>query len=348
MPPSNRADYFDIHDEADQPLAGLLVLLDKRGQPARAELHVAADTERAAAQTAVQQARDLLEARYQAPARRAQAGASTEEEVDTLESDPLPLYVLRIDQQSVVDVDLPPAPAPRAAASSVAAYSRGESTSREFSLPDAGTLLPYITAAVVGLALVLIVWAASVFLDRSSPDEELTRGEVVAGEVVDGAVDDAPDDTNDDASDVVVVPEETDTDAADTDTAAVAEPTPANAQEAAEAALDAVTNSPGAQTNNLPPSENADPSLQIGDRARMSPGLRAFLLPELTDEFIENPEANNLGVLTDDQVVTLVGGPVWREGESDTVVWWLVELEDGEQAWVVANTSQFTLLRPVE
>ena len=355
MPASNRADYFDIHDEEGQPLAGLLVLLDKRGQPARAELHVAADTERAAARTAVQQARGLLVERYRLPARPAQADVADGGNVDAAAGDPLPLYVLRVDQQSVVDVDLPAAPARRTALTGAATYgaaSSDEPITREFSLPDAGTLLPYATAAAVGLSLVLLVWAAAVFLDRSDPEPPVARGNVVSGEAAGETADEGVDDAlvesaageqvepgGETASDVLS-DIESDT---ESDTEPVAEPTPASAQEAAEAALGSVADPvAGAETNGLPPSENADPSLAVGDRARMVG--TAYLMPEPRAEPVED----NVGALTDGEVVTLVGGPVWREGTTDTIVWWLVELESGEQAWVVANTSQLTLLRPVE
>ncbi len=348
MASPNRADYFDIHDEEGQPLAGLLVLLDKRSQPARAELHVAADTERAAARAAVQQARDLLMARYRLPARPAQAGVTGQGDVDAAVGDPLPLYVLRVNQQSVVDVDLPPAPARRTALTGAATHGTAASDEpilREFSLPDADTLLPYVTAAVVGLSLVLLVWAAAVFLDRSDPEASVARGDVASGEAVDEAVDEVVDDTSAEGATGEQV--ELESDAGTGDAGAVAEPAPASAQAAAEAALDSVADAAAepaasAQTNGLPPSENADSSLSIGDRARMVG--TAYLMPEPRAEPVED----NVGALTEGEVVTLVGGPVWREGTTDTIVWWLVELESGERAWVVANTSQLTLLRPVE
>ena len=49
----------------------------------------------------------------------------------------------------------------------------------------------------------------------------------------------------------------------------------------------------------------------------------------------------------DDQAI-IVGGPVWAPGDSDTIVWWLVQLPDGTEAWAPANTSKLRLLEPVE
>ncbi len=348
MPSSNRADYFDIHDEDGQPLAGLLVLLDG-SSPARAELHVARDTERSAAQTAVQQARRLLTERYTRPARPAVASSAAlpddgDEEVPA--SDPLPLYVLRVDQQNVVDVALPPSPTRPTPLTGAATYSRSqsgavdESAPREFHLPSADSLLPYITAAVVGLALVLIVWAASVFLNRSSPDDTMRPGVAELGE----SADTAPAEIARPAASITDTMGAAEGGVGETGTETASDNAAAASTEGAPVVDPAV----GAQTNGLPPSKNADASLQIGDRARMGAGLQAYLLPEPSEAAVENAEANNLGVLTDEQVVTLVGGPIWQPGESDTIIWWLVELADGEQAWVVANTSQFTLLRPAE
>jgi Tol biopolymer transport system component len=50
--------------------------------------------------------------------------------------------------------------------------------------------------------------------------------------------------------------------------------------------------------------------------------------------------------MTDGIEATIIGGPEYSQGDSDTIVWWLVELDDGTQAWVAANKSQQTLLVP--
>jgi uncharacterized protein YgiM (DUF1202 family) len=41
---------------------------------------------------------------------------------------------------------------------------------------------------------------------------------------------------------------------------------------------------------------------------------------------------------------TIIGGPVLLQGNTDTIVWWQVQFDDGSQAWVPANTSDVTLL----
>jgi len=55
-----------------------------------------------------------------------------------------------------------------------------------------------------------------------------------------------------------------------------------------------------------------------------------------------------LGFLEDGATAVIVGGPTWLLGDSDTIVWWYVETTDGVTGWTPANTSQLTLLEPVE
>ena len=55
-----------------------------------------------------------------------------------------------------------------------------------------------------------------------------------------------------------------------------------------------------------------------------------------------------LGVMTEGMVATIIEGPEYTRGDTDTIVWWMVELADGTEAWAAANTSQQTLLMPAE
>ena len=93
----------------------------------------------------------------------------------------------------------------------------------------------------------------------------------------------------------------------------------------------------------LPPSQNARGDLGIGVRVQIVPGLQLALRSE--------PGADRgsvVGSMTDGVEATIIGGPEYTQGDSDTIVWWFVELDDGTQAWAAANTSQQTLLMPVE
>jgi hypothetical protein len=91
----------------------------------------------------------------------------------------------------------------------------------------------------------------------------------------------------------------------------------------------------------LPTSRNARPDLGIGMRIAIIPGLQLALRSE------PGAEAGTVvGSMSDGEQATIIGGPRLTRGESDTIVWWLVQLADGTQAWAAANTSQQTLLVP--
>ena len=97
------------------------------------------------------------------------------------------------------------------------------------------------------------------------------------------------------------------------------------------------------QTNGLPPSVNSPPGLGIGQRVRIRPSYTLTLRSQ--------PGATageEVGFMQDQQVATIVGGPYWTQGTSDTIEWWFVQLETGDSAWAAANTSQLTLLELAE
>jgi hypothetical protein len=123
---------------------------------------------------------------------------------------------------------------------------------------------------------------------------------------------------------------------------------PLAASAAAPAAGDAATTNTAdplqPNTNGLPPSVNADPTLTPwGCKCAFAPGLRSFVRsapgPEAGDECSAfwkmapplSSSAARPGCL----------------GDSDTIVWWYVETADGVTGWTPANTSQLTLLEPV-
>ena len=92
----------------------------------------------------------------------------------------------------------------------------------------------------------------------------------------------------------------------------------------------------------LPPSANADPNIVVGVRVRMMEGRDQALLGEagLPD--------TQVGTLTGNSEALVVDGPEMRQGISDTIVWWLVQLDDGTEAWAAANSSTETLLVPAD
>ena len=97
-----------------------------------------------------------------------------------------------------------------------------------------------------------------------------------------------------------------------------------------------------ATTNGLPTSKYADARLAPGDNARIRRGLASFVRSEPGATAGEELVAIESG-----QGGQIVGGPVWLQGDQDTIVWWFLELDDsGIQGWAPANTSEMTVLEP--
>jgi hypothetical protein len=117
--------------------------------------------------------------------------------------------------------------------------------------------------------------------------------------------------------------------------------TPSEAE--SEAAAPATATIAPANPSDFPPSRNARSDLGIGVKVKVVPGLRIALRSE--------PGADRgivVGELSDNDIATIVGGPQYSAGDSDTIVWWFVTLSNSTQAWAAANTSQQTLLVPAQ
>ena len=97
------------------------------------------------------------------------------------------------------------------------------------------------------------------------------------------------------------------------------------------------------QTDELPPSRNADPALEVGVAASVLPGMNTVLRTEPGFGVGEI-----IGYLTDGDIVLIADGPLAVAGDADTIVWWFVETADGARGWTPANTSQFTLLEAID
>jgi hypothetical protein len=92
----------------------------------------------------------------------------------------------------------------------------------------------------------------------------------------------------------------------------------------------------------LPPSANADPNIVVGVRVRMKEGRDQALLGE------PGRGDTAVGTLAGNTEALVVGGPEMRQGNSDTIVWWLLQLDDGTEAWAAANSSTEALLLPAD
>ena len=91
------------------------------------------------------------------------------------------------------------------------------------------------------------------------------------------------------------------------------------------------------------PVESGSQSASVGSTARIRAQLKAFVRSEPSAELGET-----LAFVQDGEEMTLLGGPYYSQGDTDTIVWWYVQTAAGGQGWVPANTSQLTLLESVE
>lgn len=95
------------------------------------------------------------------------------------------------------------------------------------------------------------------------------------------------------------------------------------------------------EQNGLPASRNARP-LDVGQRVRIIQGYEVAMRTEAGASAGEV-----IGSMVGGDEATIVNGPIWLPGNSDTIVWWYVQRDDGTRAWIAANTSELTLLEAV-
>jgi hypothetical protein len=263
--------YYDITDIESWPIAGLLVMLDGTGQPVRAELHLYDELEPHVQDTAIRQARLVLQEHY-------------------LGGAPVPVRILETFQvREEMVVRLPPV---------------GARPMHMARVPAQWRQYGMIAGAVLGVAL--IVWLVVALLGRGSE--------------------------GDNGNDLAAVPQTT-------TLAATAEVVPADTT--GQNVVETVANTASASLE-LPVSRNARGDLRIGMQVQPVPGLRVALRSE---PGLDSGQVT--GELADGDSATIVGGPELRQGDTDTIVWWFIELPNGVQAWVAANTSEQTLIMPV-
>lgn len=248
-----RADYYNLTDLQGQPLAGLLVLMDRRGRPVRAEIHMNNNTADALYEIALRQSLRLIEDRYRSER-------------------PIRLYPLRMQLNSD-----PLSVQPRGSAQS-AAIAPAPASSNPLLL--VGAVLLAISALFSGWFL--NEWLTGELTQSSSP------ATLSAGSSSSAA-----------GQNVLIV-----------------------------------------ETNGLPPSRNAIP-MNVGDRIRLLPEYKISLRTEA------GAQAGVIVThLQDADPMTILNGPIWLEGNTDTIVWWYVRVDSGAEGWVPANTSELTLLEP--
>jgi hypothetical protein len=257
------ADYYNITNATGAPVAGLLVLMDRRQRPVRAELHLHDTTVGTIQELAQRQAHLLLSDRYHGEG-------------------PLPLNVLRTQME----------------------YER---LSIPLSAPPPPSKIPgWLRPAALTLLALLVFGASGWFLN------ELFTGAAGSPAVSAPA-----------AQDQAAPPAE-----ATTTTEGTSSP--------ADAAISAGTRI--SSTNGLPPSRNALP-LEVDQRVRIRPGFQVALRTEAGAN-----AGTVIGAMQGGEQATIINGPIWLEGNSDTIVWWYIRLDNGTEAWVSANTSELTVL----
>ena len=247
-----RADYYNLTDLQGAPLAGLLVLMDRRGRPVRAEIHMSNTSADALYEIAVRQSLRLIEDRYKSDR-------------------PVRLYPLRMQ----LETD-PLSVQPRARASNAGVA------------PVSGNPLLLVGALLLAISALFGGWFLNEWftgdLIRSRAPATLAMGSSSASA----------------GPDVLIV-----------------------------------------ETNGLPPSRNAIP-MNVGDRIRLLPEYKISLRTEAGAQ-----AGAIVAYLQDADHMTILNGPIWLEGNSDTIVWWYVRLDGGSQGWVPANTSELTILEPL-
>lgn len=257
------ADYYNLTSATGQPVAGLLVLLDRRQRPVRAELHLPDSIDNQHEELAQRQAQLLITDRYSGEGNL------------TLNI----LYAqIGFDRLSI------PLPAP----------------------PPPSSTPSWLRPLGLGLLAVIVFVAAGWFLN-----DLFTGGDNTA---VAPAIVEAP----------ITTGETTTT-------------TDGVAASPAETPFALIS-----QTNGLPESRNALP-LEIGQRVQIRSGYQVALRTQ--------PGASAgevIGAMVGGDQATIVNGPVWLPGTNDTIVWWRIRLDDATEAWVSANTSDLTLLEPVQ
>jgi len=248
-----RADYYNLTDLQGQPLAGLLVLMDRRGRAVRAEIHMNNNTADALYEIALRQSLRLIEDRYKSDR-------------------PVRLYPLRMQLNSDPLSVQPRGSAPTAGIAPA---------------PASGNPLLLVGALFLAISALFSGWFLNEWLSG-----DLTRSGTPAS-ISAGASSGAA------GPDVLIV-----------------------------------------ETNGLPPSRNAIP-MNVGDRIRLLPEYKISLRSEA------GAQAGVIVThLQDADPMTILNGPIWLEGNSDTIVWWYVRVDSGAEGWVPANTSELTLLEP--
>ncbi len=313
--PAIAADYYNLTEDDGWPVAGLLVMLDRHQQPVRAEVHLYDNTQGRRQDDALHNANRLLITKYWS---------------HSAEESRIPLRVMRTKQAlDTLTVQL--------------------NVNETVALNPAGTPSwlnrNSIALAIVGLLLATAITYSLLALQGrlGTPGTGSSAGEAPATEAgntmpvrsVTGFETADPAYLAAMAGDYSLplptaaaptVPVEAAPSAEEAPAADLASPDPVPPAATAE---DYVNPFPF-ESNNLEPSATAY-EFSLRDRALVTAtALAVQQIPDPEDE-------HSIHWLTQGTEVELLGGPVWKEGVGDTIVWWFAKAEGDKEGWMAAN-----------
>lgn len=316
LSPAITADYYNLTESDGWPIAGLVVLLDRHHRPVRAEVHLYDNTMGRRQDDALNNANNLLIQKYRSL---------------TDEDSKLPLRVMRTRQELdtlSVQLDVDPAPAPV--------------KSDTFVKPawfSPATGIAALTVVVIATLLVTI----AVLIQRNSSDignvSASAPGLEMAAVGQGGALPYYGDELllagiMDPPQQAAVVTE------SQAITESAAEPAALPVQPVEHTVIADYINPYPPQTNDLPASTVAYP-FALQDGAQVAVGHLAVQSQPDPDP------THSIAWKEQGSVVQLIGGPVWKSGDSDTIVWWYVRTDDDKEGWMAANGSTVQFLAPL-
>lgn len=310
--PAIAADFYNLTEEDGWPVGGLLVMLDRGQQPVRAEVQLNANVQKQRLADALESANQILIHRYSS---------------FTEEGSHLPLQIVRVRQEmESLEVRL----------------------NVEEALPTAATERPtWINRANIALATLSVLLIAAVTFGVLALQGRFGAGSVGGPAAAEPQSQTAADTGTQTASPAAATSNQEYMEALTaappgTDAVMTEQPAPATDVEAPETVVAApvqgakpvadveYVNPFPFETNDLAASEAAYDFSLLDWAVVSATALAVQSIPDPADE-------HSVHWLTQGTQVELLGGPVWKPGEGDTIVWWFARAENGKEGWMAAN-----------
>ncbi len=313
--PAIAADYYNLTEDDGWPVAGLLVMLDRHQQPVRAEVHLYDNTLGRRQDDALHNANRLLITKYWSPSEEESRVPlrvmRTRQDLDTL------TVQLNVNERMALSQADSPSWLKRNqvllgtfALFLVAAVTLGV-------LAMQGSLGTFVNPLAEPRAAEVNTIFTMVSEDSSQTSDPAYIAAMTGGNYVPATVPVQP------QSEVIL------------ETVVIEEPKVKTVS--VEESLGPLTvstetyiNPYAFESNSLAPSGSAF-DFSLLDRAFVS----ATALAVQTEA---SPEADfSIHWLKQGTQVKLLGGPIWKEGQRDTIVWWFGSTDDGKEGWMAAN-----------